>query len=240
MGNAPYTIGVSNGASNYYAGLYIVGTGTFFTPTLITIPTGSPLAKAATTIGTTVNNRFAATLAEAYSIALRTAQRWAAPQQSISVTATVVNRPGDRGDASYPTFAQVDTSLSPNTFAQVNTLYLGNTFVQVNAIQQLIVANNFENQAFGNIAGARVLYQQAYYRVTTAQITQDSINYSATIDTIFSDVDSLWSSNTFAQFNARWSGKTFQDAQVIPLAFSDSTLYPSPIIYPSSILYPGM
>ena len=217
LGNAPYTIGVSNGASNYYAGLFIVGTGTFFAPTLITIPTGSPLAKAATTIGATVSNRFIGTAAEAYSVALRTAQRWAAPQQSISVTAIVVNRPGDKGDVSYPTFAQVDTALSPNTFAQVDTLYAGMTYAQVNAIQQALVVNNFENQAFGNIAGARVLYQQAYYRVNTAQVTQDGISYTALIDTIFSDVNTAWTGKTFAQFNARWAGKTFQDAQVIPL-----------------------
>ena len=217
IGNAPYTIGVSNGASNYYAGLYIVGTGTFFAPVLVTVATGSPLTKAATTIGATVNNRFSATAAEAYSIALRTAQRWASPQQAISVSASVVNRPGDKGDVSYPTFALVDTSLSPNTFAQVDTLYLGNTFAQVNAIQQLLVVNNFENQAFGNIAGSRVLYQQAYYRVSTAQVTQDGITYSAVIDTIFDDVDSMWTGKTFAQFNTRWSSMTFQDAQVIPL-----------------------
>lgn len=217
IGNAPYTIGVSNGASNYYAGLYIVGTGTFFAPVLVTVPTGSPLTKAATTIGATVNNRFSATAAEAYSIALRTAQRWASPQQAISVSASVVNRPGDKGDVSYPTFALVDTSLSPNTFAQVDTLYSGNTFAQVNAIQQLLVVNNFENQAFGNIAGSRVLYQQAYYRVSTAQVTQDGITYSAVIDTVFGDVDSMWTSKTFAQFNTRWSSMTFQDAQVIPL-----------------------
>ena len=217
LGNAPYTIGVSNGGTNYYAGLFIVGTGTFFTPTLLTVPTGSPLAKTATVIGTTVNNRFVNTLADASSVALRTAQQWAAPQQTISVTATVVNRPGDKGDVSYPTFAQVDTSLSPKTFAQVDTLYTGMTFAQVNAIQQLLVVNNFENQAFGNIAGARVLYQQAYYRVSTAQITQDGISYTAAMDTIFSDVDSVWAGKTFAQFNARWSGMTFQDVQVIPL-----------------------
>ena len=217
IGNAPYTIGVSNGASNYYAGLYIVGTGTFFTPAVLTIPTGSLISRTATVIGATVNNRFIATAAEAYSVGLRTAQRWAAPQQSISVKATVVNRPGDKGDVTYPTFAMVNASLSPRTFAQVNTLYSGMTFTQVNAIQQLLVANNFENQAFGNIAGARVLYQQAYYRVNTAQVTQDGISYNAVIDTLFSDVSAVWSGKTFAQFNARWSGKTFQDAQVIPL-----------------------
>ena len=217
LSNAPYTIGVSSGGSNYYAGLYIVGTGTFFNPTLLTVPTGSVVAKTANAVGATVNNRFVTTLAEAYSIGLRTAQRWAAPQQTISVTASVVNRPGDKGDVSYPTFAMVDASLAPKTFAQVNTLYSGMTFAQVNAVQQLLVANNFENQAFGNIAGARVLHQQAYYRVNTAQVTQDGISYTAAMDTTFDDVNTAWSGKTFAQFNARWSGKTFQDAQVIPL-----------------------
>lgn len=217
LGNAPYTIGVSNGGSNYYSGLYIVGTGTFFTPILVTIPTGSPIGKTATVIGATVNNRFITTAAEASSVGLRTAQRWAAPQQAISVSATVVNRPGDKGDASYPTFAIVNAALSPNTFSQVNTLYAGMTFAQFNAAQQLLVANNFENQAFGNVAGARVLYKEAYYRVNTAQLTQDGINYTATMDTIFGDVNVLWTGKTFAQFNARWSGKTFQDAQVVPL-----------------------
>lgn len=215
--NAPYTIGVSAADNTYHSGLFITGSGTFFEPQMLTLPTGSPLAKTATVIGATVNNRFCTSYVQAWGTALRTAQKWAAPAQTITLSATVFNRPGQKGDLSYPTFGQVDSANAGLKYAQVDSHYAGYTFAQVDDDVQLIVANDFTNQAFGNIAGARVLYREAWYRVKTATLTEQILTLTAEIDTTFGDVDSVWSTKTFAQFNTRWAGKTFQDAQVIPL-----------------------
>jgi hypothetical protein len=95
--------------------------------------------------------------------------------------------------------------------------YLGNTFKDFTAQQFDLVKNNFENQAFGNVAGARVKYGDAYYRIRNATITESTISYSAERDTIVNDFDTVWSGKTFAQFDTQFVNKKFEDFGVIPL-----------------------
>lgn len=215
---APYRIAVSSGPSDYYSSLRIVGTGVFTDKQLMTIPTGVPLSKTATVVGATVDNPFISTPAEAATVGLKTAQKWAMAAQTISATATVLNRKGDKGTANYPTFAGYFAPLyAGKTFAQFDTLNAGKTFGDWDAIALASVQDTFENQAFGNIAGARVKFRDAMYRIRTATVNASTIDYTAESDTMFSDFDARWTGKTFADFNTRFAGKTFQDFDVIPL-----------------------
>lgn len=215
---APYRIAVSAGPSDYYSSLRIVGTGVFTDKQLLTIPTGVPLSKTATVIGATVDNPFITTPTEASTVGLRTAQKWAMASQTINATATVLNRKGDKGTANYPTFAGYFAPLyAGKTFAQFNAANVGVTFAQWDAIAQASVQDSFDNQAFGNIAGARVRFRDAMYRVRTATINASTIDYTAEADTLFGDFDARWIGKTFADFDTFFAGKTFQDFDVIPL-----------------------
>lgn len=214
---APYSISVASGPSDYYSTLRIVGTGVTYDKQLLTIPTGVPLGKAATTTGVTIDNPFINTYTDAATAGMLAAGKWASPQQTITVSATVINRTGEKGNINYPTFVVFDSDYTGKTFAQFDTTNSGQTFANLTTTYFAKVQDNFDNQAFGNVNGARVLFRNAWYRIRTATITEAGIQYTAERDTILSDFDSLWTGKTFAQFDTRWTGKTFQDYGVVPL-----------------------
>lgn len=214
---APYRIAMSSGPSNYYSALRLVGTGVFYTKTSYDFSTGVPSDKTATEIGIEIDSPAINTIPEVYTVGIGAAQRWAGADQSISVSATVINRKGDKGTANYPTFAVFDADYAGQTFAQFDTTWTGKTFVDFNNFYYAKVADNFENQAFGNVAGARVKHRQAYYRIRSATTTEAGIQYSAERDTTFTDFDSVWTGKTLADFDTRFAGKTFADFGVIPL-----------------------
>lgn len=214
---APYRIAMSAGPSDYYSSLRILGTGVHFEATKLTIPTGVPADKSAVSVGVTVDNPYITTYDEAFSLGVATAQRWASPSQTVSATATVINRKGDKGTANAATFAQFDADNVGKTFAQFDTTWTGKTYAELDAYYTALVQDNFENQAFGNVAGARVKFRDAWYRIRSASINQENIQYTAERDTTFADFSAAWAGKTFAQFDARWVGKTYADFGVIPL-----------------------
>jgi hypothetical protein len=213
---APYRIAQMDGEDTINT-LKVTGTGVFFNKQLITIPTGAEVARTAQVVGATVDNEFITTLAEAYTAGLRTAQSYGSPDQQIRISATVVNRTGEHGSVKYPTFNDFNTINAGKTFNTFNTATGSTTFDQFADAYYLLVADNFENQAFGNAAGARVKFRDAWYRARKATITPEQIDYTAERDTMFSDLNTVWSGKTFADFNTRWAGKSFEDMAVIPL-----------------------
>ncbi len=82
----------------------------------------------------------------------------------------------------------------------------------------LQVQDDFENQVFGNVGGARVRYRDAWYRIRSTSINQDGIQgASAERDTIFSDFNAEYAGLTFADWNAIFDGYNFEDYSLIPL-----------------------
>lgn len=215
-GYAPYRIAEMIGTDAVNT-LKICGAGVFFNKALLTIPTGAELARTARVVGATIDNEFITTANDAYTAGLKTAQSFAAPDQTIDVTATVVNRRDEVGSIIYPTFDDFTTANTGKTFDAYNASMGTTTFDQLTAIYFAQVADKFENQAFGNAAGARVPFRSAWYRARTATITPEQITYSAERDTLFSDFNTTWAGQTFDAFTARWAGKNFEDMAVIPL-----------------------
>jgi hypothetical protein len=73
--------------------------------------------------------------------------------------------------------------------------------------------------ALGRIAGARVVYDGAFYRIRQAQITASGISATSEQDTRFSDFDAVMPAGlTYAQFDALHAGQTFGDFDADPLA----------------------
>lgn len=213
---APYRIATMDGEQPVNT-LRITGSGVFFDKELLTIPTGADLSRTAVAIGATVDNEFISTLAEAYTAGLKAAQSYAAPDQEVSISSTVINRRNEQGSVTYPTFNDFNTSNTGVTFATFNTTWTGKTFDDFTTTYFAQVAANFENQAFGNAAGARVKYRDAWYRARSATIGPGKIDYTAERDTMVSDFNTTWAGKTFNDFNARWVGKNFEDMAVIPL-----------------------
>lgn len=221
--NAPYRLaGIDPtssqlGEAEAYSSIRVVAEAIVSTPQVLTLPTGMPLSRTGQVVGVTVDNPFISTLSQAYTTGLLLAGKYAGAAQTINVSATVVNRKSEPGSVRYPTFAEFDAQWVGKTFAQFTAANAGKTFAGFTAEYFALVADTFENQAFGNVVGARVRFREAWYRIRSSTVTNDIISYSAERDTLISDFNSVWAGATFADFNAKMVGKTFEDFGVIPL-----------------------
>lgn len=246
----PYRIAVGAGESDVYSSLRIVGTGTFFEERTITIQTGRTEGDTPQVVGTTVDNPFIDTEARAWNHGLRVAQGYAGFTSTISKDSGGINRLDASGDRSLPTFGQFNRGftakggIAPSwmgkSFGDFDTAWGGKTFDDFNEFYIGLVKSNYSNQAFGNVAGSRVLHQDAYYRIDSATVTESGVNYSGTADTLFGDFDKRWgpdsysdemgleygpqrvsitpkTSFTFADFNAMMVGRTFRNFNYAPL-----------------------
>lgn len=213
----PYRLAMTAGDGSLYSSLRIVGTGVLWNKELITLRTGASDEDTAVEVGVTIDNPCITDYAKAYTVGMSAADRYAGAQQNLSVSSSVVNRPNETGIVYSPTFAEFNAVYGAMTFAEFNTAYGALTFEEFNELLYAMTDDRFENQAFGNVVGSRVLENNAYYRSRSATITPGGISYSAERDTTFNDFNSVWAGRTFADFNAVWAGERFSDFTVQPL-----------------------
>lgn len=215
---APYHVAVASGSSNYYSSLRLIGSGVQFNKRLLTVRTGASASETAVIVGATVDNPAISTLDQAFTAGRLSAASFSAPTQTLSVASTNVNRVGDQTNVRYPTYNEFGVQFAAVTYNQFATYYPGGTtYDGFSAIMYAAVRLDFANQAFGNVAGARVKYREAWYRIRSATITESLINYTAEEDTIFTDFGTAWAGKTYNQFATRWAGKTYKDYEVAPL-----------------------
>lgn len=210
---APYRIGVSSGPSDYYSSLRIRGAGVFFEKKLMSLPACLDADRAPQEIGATIDNEFFENEEQLFHALMWSAARFSSARPSIDVSSKGINRRGDSGSARYPTIGDVEARFGAAT---IGTRYsqLGPTIADWNATLYALVQDSFENQAFGNVGGARVLDNNCWYRIRTATLAPNQITYKAEWDNTIGDVTKA--GETIGQWNARWAGKTIGDYNVAP------------------------
>lgn len=117
-----------------------------------------------------------------------------------------------------------DSGGGGTTVANFNTRYgLLSSIAEFNAEWQTDVENQFQTQAFGNAPGARVLHEDAYYRIESAQYNPVTVSYSAKMDTIVSDFNAVWpGGSVVTDFNELFEGMLVRDFNTIPLWRGDN------------------
>lgn len=245
----PYRIAVASSASDAYSSLRILGTGVFFDPKTLSVPTGASSLDTAQIVGATVDTPYISTIGEAYTLGVRTAAKWAGADLSIDVSTVGINRSDVSGSTRYPTFDDFNSGVNGKatvwtgkTFNQFTTEWTGKTFDQFNDFYYSLVSNDFVNQAFGNVSGARVKFRDAFYRIESADISPTVVNYTAVADTLFDDFASTWALQplettttgatnfadgtpivikttpySFNDFSTMMAGRTFNDQTLTPL-----------------------
>lgn len=211
---APYRIGVSSGPSDYYSSLRIRGEGVFFTKELMTLPAAVNPDRAPQEIGATVDNEFYEDPNQLFHGLLWSATRYAMARATINVTSKGINRRGDSGSLVFPTIGELKAQDLGDTIGEIYT-ELGPTIADWNSRLIELVGTDFENQAYGNVGGARVIHDDCWYRIRSATITPASIRYSAEWDNTIGDV--YHHGETIGEWNARWAGKTIRDVNEAPL-----------------------
>lgn len=211
---APYRIAVSAGTSDWYSSLRIRGTGVFFTKTKMTLPACLDTDRAPQEVGVTVDNEFFENDEQLFHALMWSAARYSSARQTINVTSKGINRRGESGSARYPTIGDVESEFGSATIGE-RYAQLGPTIGDWNATLFALVRDDFENQAFGNVSGARVLDDNCWYRIRTATLGPASITYQAEWDNTIDDV--TVPGETIGEWNARWAGKTIGEYNLGPV-----------------------
>lgn len=215
----------SDTTGNRYSTLRIVGTGVSFNKTKHTFRTGITASQTATEVGVTIDNPFISTLDDVYRSGTRAAKEFTGTTMTLSGSVTAVNRRGDSGQATYPTYAQIQAALvtligGTPTYAQVQTYYnttLGLTSYQ--AIQDFwynYFRDDDVDQVFGNVQGARIYDKRSrkWYRIRQGTLRPDDIGIgSADDDLTNGDIQLAYTGKTYAQVQTILSGLTYQQVE---------------------------
>jgi hypothetical protein len=202
-----------------YSSLRIVGTGTFYRKELHTFSTSADPLSTSTTAAPTIDSPFITDYDKLFTAASYVMGEYAGSTQTLTVTTYGINRVGVTGSTDYMTFGEYDKLQSPtDTLADFDALWDGKQFSDFDFFYDSLVEDEFKNQAFGNVAGARVRHGMCFYRINHATFTEASVSYTAVSDTTIADFDAEWDDNaTFEDFDNQWTTKSFSDFDRIPL-----------------------
>lgn len=221
-----YSIALSAGSSgSRYSTLRILGSGIAFDKQLVRIPTGVPASRTGTDIGVSIDNPFLSTTSQVWKAGKRAARRYKGRTISMSASVVSLNRLGESGIATYPTYAQFRTTqAAARTYAQVKAIYAPRPYSEVKAELFESVQNDFENQVFGNVAGARVYDRETrrWYRVRDATLAQSRINIQADDDMVYSDIKGMWDrqpARTYGVAKEYLGGFSYGDVNLMGMFF---------------------
>lgn len=217
IGSTPVSVEDTSQSEQDYASLRIIGTGTLINPQILSLPTSAAADRTATDVGVTAQNIYVASLEDAYRVGVYVTSRYRGEDHTISGTVTQINQRSGTGSILYPTVEQFNRTNGGKTIADFDNDWRGKTIGQFNEAQKATVHDTFDNQVFGNVAGARFKYNNAYWRVTATTITQDGIDFTATRDTMIEDFNVAHAGRTIADFNAQYAGLTMKQFGRIPL-----------------------
>jgi surface antigen len=202
-----------------YASLRIVGTGVLIDPQILTLPTGVAADRTATEVGVTVANQYVSTIEDAYRAGVYVASRYTGEVHTIDGALTDIAEPGDGpGTIIYRKIEEFNRVYNNKTIADFDAEWAGKTIADFNAAQQTdTIATMFDNQIFGNVAGARFKQNAAYWRINNATTSPTDIAINAERDTMIQDFNETHAGKTIADFNARYAGMTMKQFGRIPL-----------------------
>ena len=218
----PFTLSVNSGVSDPYSSLRVVGEAVVSVPHTVTVYTGADPLSLSDEEGQTLDSPAIRTADQAYTAAFGLAAESSGYTVQVTGTTQVLNRPGDKGIATYLSMGFYNEYIGGGTFGQFDTANATKTFGAFydeisDAASAAADDGSFENQAFGNTAGAVLKRPEATYRIKSAQINESTIQYTAVPVTNIGEFNTAYDSMTFAQFNQRAAGLTFSEFNMTPL-----------------------
>lgn len=222
---SPYSIAVSSGDGTNYSTLRVLGTGVSLDPQVMDVGTGLTADQTSTEYGDEVDNEFINDYVRAgQGMSWQVAQAMG-PTQTLTFSAAGINRAVDSGSTVYATVADFDALYSGLTTDDWDAVWAGKTTDDWDAFWKERVGSEFANQAFGNVAGARVVHDGSIYRIRTASNSAGAISATAERDNTVDDFDRYYAGMTTDDWDAMWVGKTIKqfDTQPFPGIRIDGT-----------------
>ena len=214
----------TDGDNGRRATLRILGTGVAFYKEKVTISTSVPASRTENEIGITIDNPFITSSNEMYRAGTRAAKSFAGLTPTLSADVVSVNKMGDSGIATYPTYGEVQASLKTTLGAAVKYSGVQTYYVTTNALGTYAkvknywfstVRDDFTNQVFGNVAGARIFDKgsRRWYRVRDVTITDQNISVQADDDLTHADAKKYYATRKYSGVQAVFNGLSYQQAQ---------------------------
>lgn len=209
----------SENSTGRYSTLRILGSGVAFSKEQVSVPTGITPSESATEVGATIDNPFLSTRDQVYTAGVRAVRAYNGSNLAISGTVTAVNQRGNTGEVVLRTYAEMQTLHAARTYAQVQTFYSGQTYLQIEEAFNSGIEDAFENQVFGNIAGARIWDEgsKRWYRIRTGTPGPALIQFEAEDDLMHSDVQTFLSGQTYAQVQVRYNSFSYREVDLMGL-----------------------
>ena len=206
----------SDESTGRYSTLRILGTGVAFNKQSRLVPTGITPSESATEIGVTIDNPFLSTSDEVNRAGARAVRAYNGSAMRISGTVVAINRLGDDGALTLRTYDFVQNLYSGLTYGDVQTLLSGKTYLEVQNELNAGLENEFENQVFGNVAGARIWDEMSkrWYRIRSATPVAASISFTAEDDLIHSDIEGFYTGLTYDDVQNTNAGLTYRQVDL--------------------------
>lgn len=250
---APYQIAVASGDSTSYSTLRIIGTGVILEPQTVDMGTGLDADQAPDEYSDEVNNDFINANDQAYSAASWQLAGATGPARTISFTASGINRASDTGSAMFATVADWDDEFEGMTTDDWDAIWAGRPESDWEEFWSEKVDSTFANQAFGNVAGARIVHSDSFFRIRSVTNSAGSIQGSAEADNTVGDFDRFFAGMSTDDWDAYWgadaSNKEFDVGPFPEIRFDGtrpptppappSGVFPSDTTFPSSVLFPA-
>jgi hypothetical protein len=218
-----FRVALSAGTSDStYSTLRIVGDAVHLNPQSVIIPTGAPypmngseVAEERIVNAPTIDNEFLNTLDAACSAGARGAGRYSGKLVTMSGVVTALNRRGQRGDASYPTWAFAKAQF-PGTYATFKAANAARNYGTLREYLYSLVETSFDNQLFGNAPGARYWDQgsRLWFRVREAKTSWGDTSVSADIDTLWGDYKTAARGRTYGTMKGLYVGGNYRDMAI--------------------------
>lgn len=209
----------SDNSTGRYSTLRIIGSGVAFDKQVVRVPTGITPQESATEVGVTIDNPFLSTLDDAYRAGLRAVRDYNGSAMNISGSVVAINQLGDTGELVLRNYQYVQDLYAGMTYAQVQTLHAGKSYTQVQEELNSGLEDEFENQVFGNVNGARVWDKTSarWYRIRAGTLTPPRIGFEAEDDLMHSDVQEFLSGMSYAAVQSKYNGFSYREVDLMGL-----------------------
>lgn len=218
----------SDTTGNRYSTLRIVGTGVAFNRVKKRIRTGVPASKTSTDVGVTIDNPFISTVNDLYRAGTRAAKMYSGAAMGLSGGVIGINRRGDSGVATYPSYGQVETALKQSigptsTYGAEQSYYTGLGLITYEQVRQYWFEqfrDDDVDQVFGNVQGARIYDRRTrrWYRIRQADLSPGGINISSADDDLtIGDIQDLYSGQTYASVQTMLDPFTYREVELAGL-----------------------
>lgn len=234
----------SDSDTGRYSTLRIIGSGVAFNKETVRIPTGITPSESASEVGATVDNPFLSTRDEVCTAGVRAIRSFNGSEMTLSGSVVAINQRGDTGEVQLRTYAEFQAEHAGRTYAQVQTLLSGQDYLKVQEDFNAGIPDEFENQVFGNAAGARIWDEESrrWFRIRNATFTPDLISFDAEDDLTHSDMDDVLF-GTYGEVQSQYSGMSYRDVDFLGMrpipAPAGPPLFPSSDLFPALDLFPS-